>query len=234
MKLRKVRALTCLGLVCLLINTGIDITKPLFEDNNEYNCPEYINDFVAKNPQAISLAKNYQEQENTEPITLDAPNGIPLYMQWDKRWAYSKYGEEIIGTAGCGPTCLSMVAVGLTKNTDYNPRFVAKYAINHNYLEGSKTRWALMSNGCQAFNLIAKNVPLNKNAMINELNADHPIIASVRPGDFTSTGHFIVITKTIDSKFIVNDPNSKENSHRKWSYQRLAPQIKAMWAFSSN
>ncbi len=125
-----------------------------------------------------------------------------------------------------------MVAVGLTGNTDYNPRFVAKYASENGYLEGSKTTWTFMEKGCQAFNLKASAVPLDKNSMINQLNQGNPIICSVKPGDFTTTGHFLVITKTIDGEFYLNDPNNKENSQRSWTYERLASQIKAMWSYS--
>ena len=89
-----------------------------------------------------------------------------------------------------------------------------------------------MEQGCQAFGLKASTIALNKNTMIEQLNQGHPIICSVRPGDFTGGGHFIVITKTVDGNFYVNDPNSKENSKRTWTYETLAPQIKALWAYS--
>ena len=61
------------------------------------------------------------------------------------------FGDEIVGTAGCGPTSLAMVAIGLTNNTKYNPRYVAKYAIENGYLDGSKTTWSFMEKGCEAF-----------------------------------------------------------------------------------
>lgn len=236
MKLKKIPALILFITICLsgyvLINTLPNI---FFNDtsSSNKNCPEYIDEFVKNNPQAIELKENYQENENTEPIklTVSSPD-IPLFIQWDQRWAYTKYGQEIVGTAGCGPTSLAMVIVGLTGNTSYNPRYVAKFAIENNYLDGSKTSWTLMYRGCQTFGLKAQEVPLDQNAMIKQLQQGHPIICSVRPGDFTTTGHFIVITKATDDKFIINDPNSKENSSKLWSYKQLAPQIKAMWSYS--
>ena len=200
---------------------------------NKNKCPEYIDEFVQNYPQAKELKTNYQPYENNKPIKISITNdNIPLLIQWDKRWAYTHYGDEIVGTAGCGPTCLSMVAIGLTQNTKYNPRYIAKYAIENDYLEGSKTKWSLMEQGCQAFGLKASTIALNKNTMIEQLNQGHPIICSVRPGEFTNGGHFIVITKTVDGNFYVNDPNSKENSKRTWTYETLAPQIKALWAYS--
>ena len=53
------------------------------------------------------------------------------------------------------------------------------------------------------------------------------------PGDFTEQGHFIVLTGvTDDGKIIVNDPNSRINSRKKWDAKRLLDQMKGMWAFS--
>lgn len=231
MKLKKLPIFICFILVLAIGYICIQIIPPLLYDNNN-DCPQYIEEFVKNNPQAKELKTNYQSEENDDPITLEINDEIPLFIQWDKRWAYTHYGDEIVGTAGCGPTSMSMVVVGLTGNTDYNPRFVAKYAIENGYLDGSKTTWAFMEEGCRAFGLKAASVPLDKNSMINQLKQGNPIICSVRPGDFTTTGHFLVITKTIDDKFCINDPNSKENSQRTWTYERLSSQIKAMWAFS--
>ena len=231
MKLKKAPAFICFILVLAIGYLGIQIVPHFLYDNNN-DCPQYIEEFVKNNPQAIELKTNYQSEENDDPITLEINDKIPLFIQWDKRWAYTPYGDEIIGTAGCGPTCIAMVAVGLTGNTDYNPRFVAKYASENGYLEGSKTTWTFMEKGCQAFNLKASAVPLDKNSMINQLNQGNPIICSVKPGDFTTTGYFLVITKTIDGEFYLNDPNNKENSQRSWTYERLASQIKAMWSYS--
>lgn len=232
MKLKKIPVFICFILVLAGGYLCISIITSLLYNNNNNDCPQYIEEFVKNNPQAKELQINYQNEENDDPIILENSDEIPLFIQWDKRWAYTHYGDEIVGTAGCGPTSLSMVAIGLTGNTDYNPRFIAKYAIENGYLEGSKTTWALMEKGCQAFGLKAASVPLDKNSMINQLKQGNPIICSVKPGDFTTTGHFLVITKTIDDEFCINDPNSKENSQRTWTYERLSRQIKAMWAFS--
>lgn len=231
MKLKKIPVFICFILVLAIGYLCTQIIPSLLYDNNN-DCPQYIEEFVKNNPQAKELKTNYQDEENNDPIILETNGEIPLFIQWDKRWAYTHYGDEIVGTAGCGPTSMSMVVVGLTGNTDYNPHFVAKYAIEHGYLDGSKTTWAFMEEGCRAFGLKAASVPLDKNSMINQLEQGNPIICSVRPGDFTTTGHFLVITKTVDGKFCINDPNSKENSQRTWTYERLSSQIKAMWSFS--
>lgn len=230
MRLKKLPTFISFIIILVIGYLCIQIIPSLL-DNENIDCPQYINEFIKNNPQAKELKINYQSDENNEPITLAISDEIPLFIQWDKRWAYTRYGNEIVGTAGCGPTSLAMVAVGLTGNTDYNPRYLAKYARENGYLDGSSTTWSFMQEGCQAFGLKAQAVPLDKNSMIKQLKQGNPIICSVRPGDFTTTGHFIVITKTVDNKFCINDPNSEENSQRKWTYERLSSQIKAMWSY---
>ena len=51
------------------------------------------------------------------------------------------------------------------------------------------------------------------------------------PGDFTATGHFLVLTGWEDGKFRINDPNSRENSERLWAYEEIQDQIRNLWAF---
>lgn len=223
MKYKKIIIFT---LLCIL--AFIYINKPF---SNNY--PTYIDDFIKNNPQAKSLKTNFQNYENNDPINLKYDGSFPQLLQWDKRWAYTSYGKEIVGTAGCGPTCLAMVVIELTHNTTYNPRYIAKYATENNYLEGSKTKWSLMEKGCEVFGIKATLVPLNENIMRQRLNQNNPIICSVGPGDFTKTGHFIVITKTKNNLFYISDPNNLDNNKKGWSYKQLAPQIKAMWSYST-
>ena len=56
------------------------------------------------------------------------------------------------------------------------------------------------------------------------------VICSVGPGDFTTEGHYILIRDYDENGFLVNDPNSRQRSAMEWSYERLAPQIKNLWA----
>ena len=53
----------------------------------------------------------------------------------------------------------------------------------------------------------------------------------MKPGDFTYTGHFIVLAGTKGDKIIVNDPNSKINSKKRWKMNKLLSQMKAAWSY---
>ena len=88
-----------------------------------------------------------------------------------------------------------------------------------------------MSKGAKHFGVVGEELPLTKPIMENALKEGHPIICSMRPGDFTTTGHFIVITGTKDGQFTVNDPNSTDRSNLLWDYDTLEPQISNLWAF---
>jgi hypothetical protein len=59
-----------------------------------------------------------------------------------------------------------------------------------------------------------------------------PIILAMGEGDFTSTGHYIVLTGWSGDAFRVNDPNSLENSRKLWTYEELEHQIRNIWAIS--
>lgn len=50
-------------------------------------------------------------------------------------------------------------------------------------------------------------------------------------GDFTTIGHFILLTGVRDGKIMLNDSNSKERSEKLWDYSVLEKQIKNLWVF---
>lgn len=64
------------------------------------------------------------------------------------------------------------------------------------------------------------------------LKNGQPIICSVGPGDFTTSGHFIVLVGMEDGKIRVNDPNRHSTSSQLWDYDTLAGQINNLWAYS--
>ena len=56
---------------------------------------------------------------------------------------------------------------------------------------------------------------------------------SVRPGDFTTTGHFIVLADLAENgQVTVRDPNSEQNSTHPWDLERILAQCANLWAFS--
>ena len=109
-------------------------------------------------------------------------------------WGYDAYGNDVIGLSGCGPTCLSMIVIGLTKNQEATPDKLADYATEHGYYEqNSGTKWSFMDEVAAVYGVQGYYIYLSKDNMQEELSQGHPLVCAMRSGDFTSQGHFIVI-----------------------------------------
>ena len=161
-------------------------------------------------------------------------NHIPVYFQWSEVWGYASYGSENIGMGGCGPTSLSMVATGLTGNTSFTPKYVADMSVNMGYyVDEVGTDWTLMTAGASELGInSAQLTNWSEDTLKSELSAGHPIICSMGPGDFTNQGHFIVLSGlTEEGKVLINDPNSKINSRKKWDLNTIINQMNAAWSF---
>ena len=103
---------------------------------------------------------------------------------------------------------------------------------NGYYINGTGTSWKLMTEGAKKLGLDVNEIPLSERNIAQELNEKNPIICSMRPGDFTDEGHFIVLIEYTDDGMIrLNDPNSVERSEKLWDYEKLASQISILWSY---
>ena len=89
-----------------------------------------------------------------------------------------------------------------------------------------------MTDGAVEFGVLGEELPLNERSIMSCLRNGIPVICSMRPGDFTTTGHFVVLVGTEEGKIRLHDPNSKVKSAKLWDYDTLARQINNLWAFS--
>ena len=200
--------------------------------------PEALQVFAEKYPETAGFVSDYPAHYRDHPskdVSGEVKKGVvPLFIQWDERWGYEDYGGNYLAVNGCGPTCLSMVVCGLTGETDANPYAVACYSEQQGYYTpGSGTSWSLMTQGAAHYGLDAERVTLSADAIADTLARGRVIIASMKPGDFTYTGHFIVLTGLDrDGRVRVNDSNSRLNSAKSWDAQVLVDQMKAAWSYS--
>ena len=163
-------------------------------------------------------------------ISKDMTGGIPRLYQTDSRWKKKSYGTNVMEVNGCGPTCLSMVSIYLLDDCRYTPLYVAEFAERNGYsVDGNGSSWSLISGGGKVLGLDVTEIPLDEKRIIRNLKAGNPIICIMGPGDFTSTGHFIVMTEYIDGKIKVNDPNSKLRSEKLWDLSDIKNQIRNLW-----
>ncbi len=176
----------------------------------------------------------YGPRENSAATALSVKKGrIPFLLQYDSRWTFRNYGSSYMGYTACGPTCLSMVAAGLTGKADYTPDNIADFAEkNGYYIDGTGTSWSLFTDGAAKLGISCESVGLSERAMKKALKNGGVLIASMTKGDFTSAGHFIVIYKSGFGGFRVYDPSSVERSSHTWSFDRLKPQIAQLWRFT--
>ncbi|MDD6303486.1 MAG: C39 family peptidase [Lachnospiraceae bacterium] len=199
--------------------------------------PDSLIQLYEKNEEARQFVLDYKKNGNNEQpidISSDVVDGkIPLFLQWDERWGYRTYGDNFLAITGCGPTALSMVYVGLTGDTSMNPYAVAQMAQEEGfYVNGSGSAWSMMTELATKLGLSAQEMSLNEDIIIQELSQGHPIICIMGPGDFTTSGHFIVLTGVdSDGKIIVNDSNSKKNSNKTWKIEDLMSQIRDLWVY---
>ncbi|MGN0353149.1 MAG: C39 family peptidase [Roseburia sp.] len=244
---RRMRMICFIGLISMFVlvlvqNVGRTANISAFDkvELEASGCPESLIELAERNPETVAFVNDYEKYEgnpNDIDISKDVVEGeIPLFLQWDERWGYESYGDDFLAITGCGPTCLSMVYCGLTGDDDMNPYEMAKHAEAEGfYVEGSGSAWSMMEILPQEMGLDVRTVTFDEARIKAELNSGHPIICIMGPGDFTTTGHFIVLAGITDEgKIIVNDPNSKINSEKQWNIEDLMPQIRNLWSYEYN
>lgn len=251
------KVMLCIALVCFIVgklsgsvffkNTIANIVTNVSDvvttsDADELagtgSYPDSLIELAKNNPETIDFVKHYSDYKDTNKkidVSGDLTGGIPLFIQWDERWGYRQYGNNFMAVTGCGPTCLSMVYCGLTGNGKWNPYKVAKMAEEAGYyVEGSGSSWELMTGGAANIGLRAENIQFDETHIVETLREGKPIICVVGAGDFTTQGHFLVLTNVDENgKLVVNDPNSKERSSQRWDVDRVMGQIRNLWAYSA-
>ena len=198
--------------------------------------PQSLIELLERNPETETFVLEYPLREETQVdlSAYEACSTVPLFLQWDPMWGYETYGSDVIGITGCGPTCLAMAGYHLTGDPDMTPDKIAAFAQKEGYYApGYGSSWTLISEGSRQLGLSATELPLVKKKMVDALQAGNPIILALGPGDFTSSGHYIVLTAWENEAFRVNDPNSRKNSQRLWTYEELEGQIRNIWAIST-
>ena len=235
--------------------TSVDDARSVITDFAEENglsladYPEDMVNLLARNPETLDYVLNFplHEPEADPDIDLSGEVSrvqIPRLYQWDMRWGYKKYGSDAMGLTGCGPTALSMVAMYMLKSDKFTPDYIADFALENGYaVEGSGTSWNLMDEGAMQLGLYGFDVLPVEDDMATQLLAGRPLICIMGPGHFTNTGHFIVIkgyevgdtSEGIykNGKFLINDPNCKENTQKKWSFDELQNEIGSVWAYTN-
>lgn len=174
--------------------------------------------------------------EQTKRYTLEKKElsqGMPYLYQWDKRWGYLTYGENMLGLTGCAPTALSMILSYLKQDVSITPDAIARYSEQMGYyLDGQGTMWQLFHEYAAQMGVRCKELTQSADHVRTSLLQDRPVLMSMGAGDFTTSGHLIVLSgMDVEGKLIVHDPNSATRSAMHWDMETLLSQCVAVWEF---
>ncbi|MGL4449823.1 MAG: C39 family peptidase [Sarcina sp.] len=203
--------------------------------DNESNIPSYLVRLAVMHPESIPFVAGYHGYKLNNPISLDGytkEGKIPLFQQWDKQWGYDWYGNGPIAMDGCGPTSLAMIIVGLTGNMNANPRTVAQYSANNGgYSWNHGSNQDLFTGVAEHFGLVAHQI--SGNQIIEQLKMGRPVMMSCHAGNFTLSGHIIVLSGvTPDGQIIINNPDSIKDSMQTWSLQTILNNMNYAYSYS--
>ena len=195
--------------------------------------PQSLIDLLARNPETEQFVLEYptasREHWDGDLSEYDCST-VPLLMQWDRRWGYIQYGDDFAGLTACGPVCLSMVAYYITGDASLTPVYMMDFAVSNGYcVPGDGTSWTFISEGGEILGMDVTEIPLDETQILKNLEVGNPIICAMGPGDFTSTGHYVVMVGYSDGLIQINDPNSHTNSLKLWRYDELSGQIENLW-----
>lgn len=198
--------------------------------------PKDLIELLEINPETRDFVLNYPTRLEI-PVDLSgySRETVPLFLQWDPHVGLREIRQRLHWSDRLpAPTCLAMVGYYLTGEESFNPKDVAAFSgKNGYYASGYGSSWTLISEGGVKLGLKVQELPLVKGKMTAAVEAGHPVILALGKGDFTSSGHYIVLTGWNGEAFRVNDPNSPIRSGRLWSYEELEPQIRNIWELSA-
>lgn len=212
-----------------------DMIAEIYAQKERY--PEALLTALSANQEMTDFVKGYLTAGRSVTGGIsdeEKAQDFPLFIQWDSRWGYAPYGKKSnIGISGCGPTCMSMVIFALTRDESATPDALAAFsADNGYYMEGEGTAWLFMTDAAKEYGVTARELGLDEAVVRQYVKSGNPVICAMRPGDFTTTGHFIVIYGCDEKGFLINDPNSRERSSRHWNFEDIKWQIRNLWGYS--
>ena len=186
------------------------ILQTFMANNNltEYDYPVWFEEVYAIAGENRDFLLNYPlkygQKQEIDISDVDRTT-VPLFIQWDDRWGY----------------------------LEYTPAYMLSFATRNGYaVPGSGTSWDLFNKGAKELGFEVKTINMVKKHVVDKLKAGIPVVVSVKPGTFTTTGHFMVLVGYEDGKFRINDCNSPQRSAQLWDWEVLEAEVNQFWAIS--
>ncbi len=159
----------------------------------------------------------------------EASAGIPMLFQWDERWGFLPYANDVCGISGDAPTVLSMLAIGLTGNTSATPKAMISLANEEGILEDGKPTDDFITWGGMKCGVYAEEIRANEDDIKYCLNTGYPVTLRLGPSVFSSTEHFVIIVSYNSEGYRIYDPMSRENSEKIWKFSDFSAAITGIW-----
>lgn len=162
------------------------------------------------------------------------------YLQTDPRWAnvdYSAPGESTtIGKSGCGPTAMAMV-LATWVDKKYNPVTECQWAKNNGFkAKGQGTYYGYFpavakKHRLRCYQLNYSSLYGNPNSAYHSQAKDavdrgDMVIACMGPGNWTRSGHFVLVWKIDGNVIFINDPASTSPTRTRGDYSLFRQQVK--------
>lgn len=169
------------------------------------------------------------------------------YLQTDPRWKskdYSAKGESTtIGASGCGPTALAMV-LATWADPAVTPETECAWALAHGYKAPNQGTYygyfapAAARYGLSCRQLSWTNIYGNSKSPLHEqarkaLESGALVIACMGPGNWTRSGHYVLVWKIEGGVIYINDPASTLARRTKGSYALFCQQVKYYWTIDA-
>lgn len=168
------------------------------------------------------------------------------YLQTDKRWKnhnYSTKGEtKTIGSSGCGPTSAAMVIATL-KDKNVTPITTAEWSMAHGYKALNQgtfytyfvpqfSQYGIICKRLNNSNLYGKSSSTAHTEALNALKNGDWVIACMGKGNWTTSGHFILLYGYKSGYVYINDPASTKSTRVKNTWSLFAKQVKYLWTIT--
>ena len=169
-------------------------------------------------------------------VTANKANNFPYYNQGSNPWGplpYTAIGDssQTIKSSGCGPTSMAMILRSYGAN--YDPSTAATHSLNNGFRTAHDgTSWGFFKSIGNQEGLDVTQFK-DSNIALSYLDKKIPVIATMGPGDFTKSGHFVVLAGKKNDQLMINDPASTDRTGKLWPYEKLS-QATQFWAITKD
>lgn len=169
------------------------------------------------------------------------------YLQTDARWGWNDYsapGEKTtIRASGCGPTAMAMV-LATWADKSVTPKTECAWALKHGYKAPRQGTYygyfvpAAARYGLKARQLNWVNIYGNSKSTYHEearkaVKEGHLVIACMGKGNWTSSGHYVLVWDVEGDTVYINDPASTLARRTQGSYALFKTQVKYYWVINN-